>query len=259
MAFCLGPAYRDVEAIDQSLGESIAEFTDSIEHAKEMFLAILGHDLRNPLGAIHTSAVLMRETVEMDEAQQTLTSLIVDGAMRATQMVGDLLDFTRSRLGGGIPINRTQIDLSIVLHDVVGEISAAYPKRTIELDAGEEQLGQWDAARINQALTNLVCNALEHGAPGTTVRVELRQSGNDVVINIHNHGTAISAERLNGLFNPMKLGATPQGSATHGPMANLGLGLYIAERIVDAHGGQIEVESSRDMGTTFTVRLPRRG
>ncbi len=247
------------EAIDQSLAEAIAEFTDTVENAKEMFLAILGHDLRNPLGAIHASALVMRETEEMSESQRTLALLIADGAMRAMRMVGDLLDFTRSRLGGGIPITRSQMDLRQVVHEVVVEISAARSERKVEVVVGEEQMGEWDAARINQALTNLVCNAVEHGAPGTSVSVELSGNQSDIAIRIHNRGTAISTDRLDGLFNPMKLSAASHRPSSHGPTGSLGLGLYIAERIVHAHGGRIEVASSEELGTTFMVHLPRSG
>ena len=242
------------EAVDQSLAEAVAEFIENVESAKEMFLAILGHDLRNPLGAIVMSASCMNETGEMD---RSLTLEIEKCAMRATQLVGDLLDFTRSHLGGGIPINRTEINLKKVVHDVVNEIIAANPERKVEVDTGEGQIGQWDAARISQALSNLVGNAVEHGAPGTTLRVELGGGEKEVKIMIHNRGTAIPANRLKGIFNPMKLSATPQKPSTHGPTGNLGLGLYIAERIVHAHGGRIEAESSEAKGTTFTVHLPR--
>lgn len=244
------------EAIDQSLAESIAEFTDNVENAKEMFLAILGHDLRNPLGAIFTSATFMSETGEMD---QTLILQIAERAMRATQMVGELLDFTRSRLGGGIPIDRAEIDLRRIVQDVVAEIMAARPEGNVEVEAGEGQHGHWDAARMSQALTNLVGNAVEHGATGTAVGVKFRGGDEDVAIMIHNRGAAIPADRLDGIFNPMKLRMTPAKASDHGPSGNLGLGLYIAERIVHAHGGRIEVDSSEPRGTTFTVHLPRAG
>lgn len=245
------------EAIDQSLAESVAEFTEKVEQAKEMFLAILGHDLRNPLGAILTSAQFMSETEELEDQYRTITMQIAECAMRATRMVGDLLDFTRSRIGEGIPIDRGEIDLRKIVHDVVDEITAAHPQRKVEVKKGEEQIGQWDAARIRQALTNLVCNAVEYGAPGTAVEIALDGDKKDVSIMIHNRGTAIPADRLDGIFNPMKLSATPRKHSTHGPTGNLGLGLYIAERIVYAHGGRIEVESSEARGTTFTVYLPR--
>lgn len=242
------------EAIDQSLVESVAEFSEKVENAKEMFLAILGHDLRNPLGAILISAEFMTDTGEMD---RTITLQIAESAMRATQMVGDLLDFTRSHLGGGIPINPTEIELRKVVHQVVDEIMAAHPDRKIQVITGEGQICQWDTARISQALTNLVGNAVEHGTPGTAVSVELGGDEKNVAIIIHNCGAGISADKLNGIFNPMKSSMTPHKPSAHGPTGNLGLGLYITERIVHAHGGRIEVESSEDRGTTFTVYLPR--
>ena len=245
------------EAIDQSLVESIAEFIENVEHAKEMFLAILGHDLRSPLGAIYTSALFMYDSGELEEPHRGFALLIAEGAQRATQMVGDLLDFTRSRLGGGIPIMRAEANLRTVVNDVVAEIIAAHPERNVEVDKGGDQIGQWDAARIRQALTNLVGNAAEHGDPGTTVKVALSGRDQHVAITIHNHGAAISADRLNGIFNPMKFSAKPPNPLTYGPIGNLGLGLYIAERIVNAHAGRITVESSEAQGTTFTVHLPR--
>jgi signal transduction histidine kinase len=242
------------EAIDQSLAESVSEFTESVENAKEMFLAILGHDLRNPLGAIYTSAKYMSDTGELD---RDLTSQIADRAMRATRMVGDLLDFTRSRLGGGIPVDRAEVDLAKVVQDVADEIMAAHPEGQVKVEATGEQMGQWDAARMNQALTNLVGNAVEHSTPGTPVIVRVGGGQKDAEIRIHNRGVAISADRLDGIFNPMKLSTTPEEQSAHGPTGNLGLGLYIAERIVHAHRGRIAVESSAERGTTFTVRLPR--
>ena len=247
------------EAIDQSLAESAAEFNESVDNAKEMFLAILGHDLRTPLGAIYSSARFMLDTGELEEPHRTLTLRIANSAKRTTRMVGDLLDFTRSRLGGGIPIVRAELNLGKLLHDVIGEITAAHPERSIRLDAREEQLGEWDAERISQALSNLIGNAVEHGSPGTTVTVELRGDEENVAITIHNRGPAIPADRLDGIFNPMKVRTTPQKPGAGGPTGNLGLGLYIAERIVYAHQGRIEVESQEARGTTFTLHLPRRG
>ncbi|HEU0014248.1 MAG TPA: sensor histidine kinase [Longimicrobium sp.] len=245
------------EAIDQALAESVAEFNENVKNAKEMFLGILGHDLRTPLGAIYTSARFMLDTGELDEPHRTLTERIAGSSKRTVAMVGDLLDFTRSRLGGGIPIVRKKVNLGKVLHDVTDEISAAHPERKIVVDTREEEEGEWDAARMSQALTNLIGNAVEHGAPGTIVTVELRGDDENVAITIHNRGAVIPADRLNGIFNPMKGSATPRKPLAGGPTGNLGLGLYIAERIVHGHRGRIEVESLEGRGTTFTVHLPR--
>ncbi len=244
------------EAIDQSLAESITRYTEELDRSKEMFLAILGHDLRSPLAAVITSAKFMLETQELTEPSLTLTSQIASSSTRMVHMVGDLLDFTRSRLGGGIPIVRAQASMGKIVHDVVDEVAAVHPLRTLEVDARGEQRGEWDCARITQALTNLVGNALEHGDEGTPVRVDVGGDDAEVTVAIHNRGRAIPADRLDGIFNPMK-GRDASGAG--GPTGSLGLGLFIAERIVNAHNGRIEVASSEEGGTTFTVHLPRRG
>ncbi len=245
------------EAIDQSLAESVARFDEDVEEAKETFLAILGHDLRTPLGAIYSSATFMIETGELQEPHRTLTERIASSAQRTVTMVGELLDFTRSRLGGGIPVVRAEISLGNVVREVIDEISAAYPERRIEGDTRVEQRGRWDAARLNQALGNLIGNAVQHGADGTTVTVHIRGEDDHVAITVHNHGTVIPPDELDGMFNPMKARQSPRPALDRGPTGSLGLGLYIAERIVNAHEGRIEVESSEARGTTFTVVLPR--
>lgn len=246
------------EAIDQSLAESVTRYNQDLSEAKEIFLAILGHDLRTPLGAIYTSAKFMLELQELEEPHRTLTARIVASATRAVHMVGDLLDFTRSRLGGGIPIVRAPVSLGRLVHDVVDEIRAAGFGGEIQVDTRGEERGEWDGARIAQALTNLIRNAVEYAPEGTPVRVEIRGDGEQVAITVHNLGPAIPRDRLDGIFNPMKMRGGPRVPSAHGPTGNLGLGLYIAERIVDAHGGRIDVQSSQERGTTFTLSLPRR-
>jgi signal transduction histidine kinase len=246
------------EAIDQSLAESVTEFNENVEEAKEMFLAILGHDLRTPLGAIYTSAKFMFDTGELKEPHRSLTSRIASSAMRTVAMVGDLLDFTRSRLGGGIPVVREKLNLGKLVHDAVDEIAAAHPHRSFRVDTRQQHSGEWDAARLSQALTNLIGNAGEHAPSGTSVSVGMDGDEDDVAITIHNMGAVIPGEQLDGLFNPMKIRKGGSVAAHGGPTGNLGLGLYIAERIVHAHGGRIDVESSAMEGTTFTVYLPRR-
>lgn len=243
------------EAIDQSLAESITRYTQDLDQSKEMFLAILGHDLRTPLGAVITSAKFMLETGELREPYSTLTSRIVSSSRRMNQMVGALLDFTRTRLGDGIPIVPRRMSMEKVVHDVVNEITAASPNRPIRVNARGGLEGQWDRDRISQVLTNLIGNALEHGSERSEVTVDVSGDQTEVSIAIHNRGAPIPAERLNGIFNPMKPQET-SGDGAAGPTGNLGLGLYIAERIVHAHRGRIEVQSAEERGTTFTVHLP---
>ena len=245
------------EAIDQSLAESVTRFTHDVEEAKETFLAILGHDLRTPLGAIYSSARFMLDTGELEEPHRTLATRIVGSAERSLSMVGALLDFTRSRLGGGIPVVRADVSLGKIVHDVVDEIAAAHPRRVIRVDTRGTQHGRWDAARLSQALSNLIGNAVLHGSDGAAVTVAVRGDDDHVAIVVHNRGTVIPPDQRDGIFNPMKARRSSRQATTRGPLGSLGLGLYIAERIIDAHGGHIEVESTEEGGTTFTVHLPR--
>ena len=243
------------EAIDQALAESITRYTEDLDHSKEMFLAVLGHDLRTPLGAVITSSQFMLDTGELTEPHLTLTDRIVRSARRMNRMVADLLDFTRSRLGSGVPIVRKPMDLGNEAHHAVDELMAAYPGRVVQLDTSGELHGEWDCARIGQALTNLLTNAVQHGSAGTPIRVTVDGRADDVVLAVHNAGPPISPSEIAGIFSPfkrLKAGEEPEPGSS-----NLGLGLYIAERIVSAHGGTIEVTSSAKRGTSFTVTLPR--
>ena len=244
------------EAIDQSLAESITRYTQDLDHSKEMFLAILGHDLRTPLGAVMMSAEFMLETKELKEPHLTLASRIVSSSKRMNQMIGALLDFTRSRLGAGIPIVRADMDMGKVVHDVVNELSAAHPDRTIKVDARGALRGEWDCPRISQLLSNLISNAVEYGSVGTVAAVDVQSDDKEITVAVHNQGDVIPPDDLRGIFNPMKR-SEAGSSAAGGASGNLGLGLYIADRIVHAHKGRIEVESSEERGTTFTVHLPR--
>lgn len=243
------------EAIDQALAESVQRFTEDLEQSKEMFLAILGHDLRTPLGAIFTSAKFMLETEELEEPFSTLMERIASSSTRMVHMVGDLLDFTRSRLGAGIPIKRTEAGMGKLVHDAVDEVRTVYPDQSIEIETRADQKGEWDPARISQMLVNLIGNAAEHSPAETPITIEIGEGEGAITLAIHNRGPVIHPERMAGIFNPMKA-ATAGGSASGGPTGNLGLGLYIAERIVNAHDGRIDVESSEAEGTTFTVHLP---
>jgi signal transduction histidine kinase len=244
------------EAIDQSTAESINRFTQDLDRSKELFLAILGHDLRTPLGAVLMSSEFMLQTGELVEPHRTLTTRIVSSARRMNQMVGDLLDFTRSRLGSGLPIERQAMDIGKTTLDAVQEMTAAQPASVLQVDTTGDLRGEWDPGRVSQLLANLLGNAVQYGTPKSPIRVTAHGNADEVVLRVHNRGPEIPAAELPALFDPLKrLGS---GETPAGPSSNLGLGLYIAERIVAAHGGSIVVESSNEAGTTFTVSLPRR-
>jgi signal transduction histidine kinase len=243
------------EAIDQATAESITRFTHELDQSKEMFIAILGHDLRTPLGAVSMASQFMLDTGELKEPHLTLTTRILRSATRMNRMVGDLLDFTRSRLGSGMPIVRREMDMAIAARHAVEEVLDAQPGCVIQLDTSGDVLGEWDAARVGQVLTNLLANAVEYGTAKAPISVTVTGEAKEVVLRVHNRGAAILASDVPGLFNPLK--RLVAGDAAASDSSSLGLGLYIAERIVSAHGGTIDVESSSEAGTSFTIRFPR--
>jgi signal transduction histidine kinase len=243
------------EAIDQALAESTSRFTQDLDHSKEMFLAMLGHDLRTPLNAIIGSAHIMVNTKDLPEIALKRAFLILNSSQRMNALVGDILDFTRSRLGRGIPVVRAEMDMGKVCRQIVEEIAALHPQRVLNFQATGELHGQWDQARISQAVSNVISNAVQHGSDRTPIDIVLHGDADDVRVAVHNSGPVIPANEVDKIFSPMH---RIEGDRPVVPRENLGLGLYITERIVDAHRGTIDVQSSEEKGTTFTIRLPKR-
>jgi len=241
------------EAIDQTIAESITRFARDIAESKERFLAILGHDLRTPLGAVMTSTKFMLDTGELEEPNLTLIKRMSASATRMNHMVLDLLDFTRTRFGDTIPVVRVDTDLRKLVHDVVHEVATMYPSSIVRVESAGDLTGQWDRERLIQALTNLVANAVQHGSNKSPIRVAVQGLDRDVIVTVQNEGPVIPPNDIASLFSPMKHRSETSGKASH----HLGLGLFIVDKIVAAHKGSIDVRSSREEGTTFEVRLPR--
>ena len=236
------------EAIDQAIAESITRYTNDVGESKERFIAILGHDLVTPLNAILTSSQFMLETAQFTETQTTLLKGIAGSAARMNRMVSDLLDFTRTRFGDKIPLALRPTDMKDLMDDVAAEVAASYPNSTLQFEKAGDLRGDWDPERLAQVLTNLVSNAVQHGSENAPIKVMARGAQNEVVVSVHNDGPVIPKKRIAQLFTPMKRDAEKR---------HLGLGLYIVDKIVAAHGGSVEVHSSKERGTVFTVRLPR--
>jgi phosphoserine phosphatase RsbU/P len=165
-------------------------------------------------------------------------------------MIHELLDFTRVRFAAGIPLEPQNTNISVLCKDVVSEAELANPGRAFPLSITGDCVGTWDPSRISEALSNLVGNAVQYGAPGTPIAIRVHGEGNEVVIEVHNEGSPIPAAARASLFDPFRRG-------TSRAKTGLGLGLYITREIVVAHGGEIEVHSTAQAGTTFSIRLPR--
>ncbi len=243
------------ETIDQSLAESVGRFATDLEKAREIFIGILGHDLQSPLSAVLSGSEFMLETRSLTEPNLAIATRILSSARRMSRMVSDVLDFTRSRLGPGIPITPSDMNLNDLIRRGIDEIASTHPDRPVLFNSTGDLQGSWDAGRIGQLISNLVNNAVQHGDKDSRVDVSALGEPKDVVIRVHNFGQAIPASSLPHIFSPFK--RLRPDAPEPGARENMGLGLYIAERIVTAHGGTIDVRSSDEAGTLFTVRMPR--
>lgn len=243
------------EAIDQALAISIARYAEAVQASRDIFLGILGHDLRTPLSAILLGSEVLLRTDSLGERATKIASRIYSSVKRANQIVGDLLDFTRSQIGPGIPVIRSQLDIVPVCDRIMEECRTVHPEADIVCNSIHSAVGQFDSARLEQVFSNLVGNAIQHGDGHYPVTVTLAVSHGELQFSVHNKGVAIPEEIIPTLFNPMGR-YSPEASATHGPYASLGLGLFISSEIAAAHGGRIEVTSDSESGTEFVVRLP---
>lgn len=255
IAFEIEDMTRFNEAIDQMLAESVARYTESVNQANNLFLAILGHDLRTPLGAVSLGAEIMLRSKEIGSKYTKISSRIFHSSKRAGKIVEDLLDFTRARTTAGLSIRPTPGNLKDVCEGIIDELRIYHPERTIVFETEGQFDGEFDATRIEQAFCNLVDNAAKHGAIDSVVTIKLHSELSYCLLSIHNDGRPINADDLPHIFNPMtrysKFAADEEG-----PNSGLGLGLYIAHQIVTAHKGKIEVVSDADQGTIFLIRLP---
>jgi signal transduction histidine kinase len=242
------PLMRMHEGLDHAIARAIDRYTRSRDEVRERFIGILGHDLRTPIHTIAVTAGILAGDAATPPHLRELVMHIEEAAGRMQRMVGDLLDFARGHLGGGIPANPTPNDMAEICRTVRAEVAAAHPDRPITVDLRGDLRGPFDRDRVLQALANLLDNAVEHGAGRIEVRAYETADRRAVITSVTSHGPEIPPSVLAHLFEPFAHGDEPR----HG----LGLGLYIVEQIALAHGGRAEVSSS-PRATTFTIRWPR--
>lgn len=243
------------ETIDQSLAEAVESYTERLNRSRQLFLAILGHDLRNPLTAIRMSAQLVSRTNADKQSIEALSTIDTESKAMA-KLIGDMIDFASTLLGSAMPLNCEPVDLQILCREVVDGFRASHPQRTLHFNPRGDLTGNWDAARIRQVVSNLLGNALQHGSLVGTVELSAASEGSTVVLNVHNEGAPIPPEALPTLFDPLVRHTTVKSALQRAP-GSIGLGLYIVREIVNAKRGMITVASTAQQGTTFTVRIPR--
>lgn len=217
---------------------------------EKWILAIVSHDIRDPLGTILFAARRLKDTADADGAAKRHAEMVERGVHRIQHIVEDLLDLAREREGAGIPIERRPADLVKLCRHIVDEFEEKAPDHPITLECDVDGAGEWDEHRIVQALSNLASNAVQHGTPGSPIRIQVSGDAGQVVVRVHNRG-AIPKDVLPRMFEPFRSG---RQYASRG--GGLGLGLFIARAIASAHGGRIDVESDDD-ATVFQLVVPR--
>lgn len=242
------------EAIDQAIAESVEFFSAQVEQARDLLLGMLGHDMRSPLQTIQATAAYL-VALNTDAAVSEAASRLIRSGARMQALLDDLVDFNRTRLGLGVNIAPTKIDLAEIFADELAQIRAAHADRRLALEVRGDAKGVWDGHRLQQLLSNLVLNAIKYGDSDEPVQVLITGDETEARFEVRNRGAAIEPAVLDQLFSPLKRGPEHgNGSTSDG---SLGLGLYIAREIALAHGGQIEARSA-NTETVFVVRLPRR-
>lgn len=242
------------EAIDQSIAESVGRYTRQTGTATELFIGILGHDIRNPLGTILTSAEVLVRTGQLSAKA---AAPITNAAVRIRGIIEQVVDFTRAQSDGLMPVQRAPGNVAEQLAKVMQETQVRHPGRTLRLECTGEFSGNWDEGRMGQLLSNLLANALLYGAPDSDVVVRMWTTEGEVHFSVHNHGDPIPLAEQHRIFMPLERGLQQRGEGAGPESKGLGLGLYICREIVRSHGGSLRVESDAAEGTTFTVSLPR--
>ncbi|WOB10149.1 sensor histidine kinase [Piscinibacter gummiphilus] len=243
------------EAVDQAIAESLQVFLAEVDRSRDLFLGVLGHDLRGPLSTIAGCATLDIRSRPDDSRH---AAIILRSVRQMKALLDDLVEYTRHRLGSGLAIDPSSLQIDEFARNTLDEIRAISPERTLQLETWGDMMGEWDSRRLHQALSNLVFNAMKYGERNTPIRIAIDGSHDvEVVVAVKNTGKAIPPERLPTLFDPLVRAADDAGGAdSQLAGANLGLGLYVVKEIATAHGGRVEVTST-DAMTCFELRLPR--
>lgn len=244
------------EAIDQALAESAVTYSEQATRTRDTFLAILGHDLRSPLAAMSMAGDFLTRPGVGNERTAEVGMRVKRSTAHMVTMVNDLLEFTRSQLGGKMPVALQTCSMRDICQSALDAARAAHPHCPFEFDTSGDLIDRYDMARLHQVLSNLLNNAVQYRDRAFPVTIFARGDAHAVTVCIGNRGPVIPADALESIFNPLV--QLPVASEQRSRQStSMGLGLFIAREIIVSHGGTIKASSSSEAGTVFTVRLPR--
>ena len=217
----------------------------------EQMVGIVSHDLRNPLSAILMGTTLLGKGESLSTQKERVLQKVRTATRRAQRLVDELLDFTQARVGKGLTLKLVEVDLDELMSSIVDELRLSFSGVEIQHQDGRLGIAHLDADRIHQLFGNLVANAATHGAMGKPIRVGCDVESDKLVFSVTNEGPAIPEDTFAAMFEPMI-----RGQGNHGDHRGVGLGLYIVRAIAESHGGEVEVQSTVETGTCFSVHIP---
>lgn len=245
------------EGLDQALAESVERYSSNLAASRDMFLGVLGHDLRGPLSSIAMANHLLAKPGLPDSERRMASERTVRAIDEMQRLIADLLDYTSSRLGAGIPIETRPCDVGAICEEALQSALGSSPGQAFELRKSGDLSGEADAAKLGQALRNLLMNAVQHGERNRPIQLSATGEPSFIVLKVFNLGKPIPVEALPRIFEPLT--RFPSSGEPNGrSQTSMGLGLFIVREIVNGHHGDISVESSSESGTVFSIRIPRR-
>lgn len=246
------------EAIDQALTQSVVTFTENTERTRDTFLAILGHDLRSPLATMAMAGDYFTRLPNATESAHQMGVRIARSAACMAAMVKDLLAYSRTQLGGKIPLDLRRENVHLICQVALDDAQAGHPNCPFVLEGPPDLMGWFDPPRLQQVFTNLLNNASQYCAPSSEpVVIRAWGDAETITVQVRNRGPVIPASSLTAIFDPMVQLAQADHEQEGAPPSSLGLGLFIVRGITHAHGGSVTATSDEAMGTVFTVTLPR--
>jgi signal transduction histidine kinase len=244
------------EAIDQALAESVVTYSEKADRTRELFLAILGHDLRAPLATLSMAGDLLKAESGGREKVGKIGERVRRSARMMAIMVDDLIGYTRTHLGSGMPVAPMLVDVDQICQASIEDANATHPNTSFIFHSAGNMTGYFDSVRLHQLFTNLLVNAAQYGEKHRPVTLTAASTTDCVIVQVQNFGVPIAEQDMASVFKPL-VQLTVEDEADTRPRTSLGLGLFVAREIAMAHGGTITVASDEEHGTVFTTSLPR--